>query len=97
MPQLAEDICDLMNMAFDRGAESTLERGDHEEPYEGGRMNVPLSNDLESIVGKRIGGEPANEAEHFYECAACGQAVDKRQLGDVFHHEEPGHKPLVRQ
>ncbi len=28
---------------------------------------------------------------HFYTCADCGQAVDMRDLGDVFHHEEPGH------
>jgi hypothetical protein len=34
--ETADDVCALMNMAFDRGAESTLERGDHEEPYEGG-------------------------------------------------------------
>lgn len=29
--ELAEDICELMNMAFDRGAESTLEQVDDEE------------------------------------------------------------------
>ena len=41
-------------------------------------------------------GEPleVEEHEHFYVCAACGQAVDKRDLGQVFHHEEVGHKPL---
>lgn len=38
--------------------------------------------------------EPADEREHFYICKACGQAVDKRRLGDVFHHEEPGHEPI---
>lgn len=36
----------------------------------------------------------ADEADHFIVCAACGQAIDCRRLGDVFHHEEPGHKPL---
>ena len=35
-----------------------------------------------------------DEAEHFYICDACGQAVDMRKLGDVLHHEEPGHDPL---
>lgn len=34
------------------------------------------------------------EYEHFYVCAACGQAVDKRDLGQVFHHEDAGHEPL---
>lgn len=36
-----------------------------------------------------------NEADHFYTCAACGQAVDKRDLGQVFHHEDVGHEPLL--
>lgn len=35
-----------------------------------------------------------NEADHFYVCASCGQAVDMRRLGDVFHHEGPGHSRL---
>lgn len=50
--------------------------------------------DLNALPSRREGGEPANEAEHFYVCKACGQAVDKRKLGDVFHHEEAGHKPI---
>lgn len=41
-----------------------------------------------------ISGEPVDEAEHFYTCAACGQAVDMRDLGQVFHHEDPGHEPM---
>jgi hypothetical protein len=49
---------------------------------------------LKSIHGKRVGGEPANEADHFYVCGACGQAVDMRDLHAVFHHEREGHKPL---
>lgn len=44
--------------------------------------------------GTRVDGEPANEAEHFYGCPACGEAVDMRRLGDVLHHETPGHLPL---
>jgi hypothetical protein len=44
--------------------------------------------------GKRLGGEPENELEHFYRCQQCGQQVDMRDLGQVFHHEEPAHKPL---
>lgn len=36
-----------------------------------------------------------DEAQHFYVCEECGQAVDKRRLGDVLHHEEPGHAPLA--
>jgi hypothetical protein len=32
--------------------------------------------------------------DNFYVCPQCGQAVDMRDLGQVFHHEEPGHKPI---
>lgn len=35
-----------------------------------------------------------DEVEHFYLCPSCGQAVDMRRLGDVLHHEEPGHESL---
>lgn len=34
------------------------------------------------------------EHEHFYVCAACGQAVDIRNLGQVLHHEGGEHEPL---
>jgi hypothetical protein len=46
------------------------------------------------IIGERVGGEPADEAEHVYVCPGCGQAVDMRDLGAVFHHERKGHEPL---
>lgn len=52
-------------------------------------------NPAEGIVGERIGGPPVrSEADHFYVCTECGQAVDMRHLGQVFHHEVPGHQPL---
>lgn len=43
------------------------------------------------IIGNRVGGEPHDESEHFIVCAACGQAIDCRDLGEVFRHEEPNH------
>jgi len=46
------------------------------------------------IRGHRLGAEPADEREHFYTCAVCGQAVDKRDLHAVLHHEQPEHEPL---
>lgn len=39
-------------------------------------------------------GDHEDEAAHFYRCEACGQAVDMRRLGDVFHHEEADHEPI---
>jgi hypothetical protein len=47
------------------------------------------------IIGYRLGGEPVNESEHFYTCKKCGQAVDKRDLGQVFHHKVPNHQPFM--
>jgi hypothetical protein len=38
--------------------------------------------------------EVAEEA-HFYTCAKCGQKVDMRKLGDMFHHEAAFHLPLL--
>jgi hypothetical protein len=29
-------------------------------------------------------------------CPTCGQAIDMRQLGQVLHHDEPGHLPICR-
>ena len=53
--------------------------------------------ELNRCKGVRHGGEPHDEAEHFYVCKACGQSVDMRNLGDVLHHEGPGHEPLEMQ
>lgn len=57
-------------------------------------MSRQTNNPGSGLFGVRVGGEPENEAGHFYRCKACGQAVDMRDLGQVFHHEEPGHTPL---
>lgn len=46
------------------------------------------------IIGTRVGGNPEDEAEHFIVCASCGKAVDCRDLGEVFRHEEPDHEPI---
>ena len=54
-------------------------------------MNGYLFKEI-AIKGKRVGGDPANEADHFYVCEECGQAVDMRDLFQVFHHEEVGHE-----
>lgn len=56
---------------------------------------APSTRDqLNALKSQRVGGEPVDESEHFYICAQCGQAVDMRKLGDVFHHEEPDHEPM---
>ncbi|MDB5407711.1 MAG: hypothetical protein JWL84_2623 [Rhodospirillales bacterium] len=47
-----------------------------------------------TIIGERVGGDPADEAEHYQVCPACGQTVDMRDLDAVLHHEREGHEPL---
>jgi len=47
-------------------------------------------DDLKGVQG----GEPVDEAEHFYTCDTCGQAVDKRDLFAVLYHEQEEHEPL---
>lgn len=53
-----------------------------------------ITNGAKGIIGTIEGPEPENEADHFYVCKACGQAVDMRDLGQVFHHEDAGHEPI---
>jgi hypothetical protein len=55
---------------------------------------VQRREQLKGIRGRPIGGEPENEADHFYTCAYCGQAVDRRKLFQVLHHEQAEHEPL---
>jgi hypothetical protein len=38
-------------------------------------------------MGIRIGGEPADEIDHFYRCPYSSQMVDRRDLQAVIHHD----------
>lgn len=40
------------------------------------------------IIGTPEAGDRDDERQHFYICEVCGQAVDCRDLGDVFYHEQ---------
>ena len=40
------------------------------------------------------GAPPADEAEHYYCCSGCGQAVYMRLLGNVLYHDQDEHSPL---
>jgi hypothetical protein len=42
-----------------------------------------------TVIGKRIGGQPTDEAEHFFKFEMCGDWFDMRDLGAVLEHEEP--------
>jgi hypothetical protein len=50
-----------------------------------------------TVIGKRTGGPPLSEAEHFHKCEACGGWFDMRDLGAVLDHEEPLPHPACDQ
>ena len=51
-----------------------------------------MSFDPFDFVGTRVDKVVIDEVEHFFVCQSCGQAVDMRVLGEVLHHEDPGHE-----
>jgi hypothetical protein len=59
-----------------------------------------MSNRLAELA-RGIKGAPAApveaEAEHFMRCPGCGQMIDCRDLGQVFHHDDPDHEREPRQ
>jgi hypothetical protein len=68
---------------------------------EKGKWNAELSRSFplqraaaRGLSGRVIGPEPKNQHEHFYKCPMCGQQVDRRQLGEVLHHQVLDHKPI---
>ena len=63
----------------------------------GWRMDEPknkIDNPGKFIIGRREGGDPESEVEHVQRCRSCGQNYDKRDLGQVVHHDTPGHEAL---
>jgi hypothetical protein len=54
----------------------------------------PTKNAGSGQVGERVGGPPADEGQHYHVCPECGQAVDWRDFGRLFHHATPGHERL---
>ena len=59
------------------------------------------SRKVDGVKGVRIDPtthepmEITSELEHFYTCRSCGQSIDCRDLGQVFHHDGEDHKPLL--
>jgi hypothetical protein len=39
------------------------------------------------VIGKRVGVQPIDEAEHFFRCEAFRGWIDMRDLGAVLDHE----------
>jgi hypothetical protein len=59
---------------------------------------LALSYDGPDLIGDpTLFRRQTDEAEHFYLCPTCGQAVDMRDLAQVFYHDEEGHRRLGRE
>ena len=54
---------------------------------------VPSGRRGGQIIGKRVGGEPKHEREHFMKCPECGGWIDMRDLGRVLEHHGPPPHP----
>jgi hypothetical protein len=53
------------------------------------------ANPAAGIKGHDVDGEPVDPAKNFYICPRCKQAVDMRELEQLYHHEiDPDHKPI---
>ena len=60
-------------------------------------MKGRTNNIASAIRGRALDKPKGGSREHYEICPACGQAIDLRDLGEVFHHDIPGHKPLTTQ
>lgn len=58
---------------------------------------MKLKMERGKYIGRKIGGGPENEADHFIQCRACGGWIDCRDLGQVFDHEGPLPHPMQDQ
>ena len=60
-------------------------------------IKLDIDMTLDELNALRVTASPADdELEHFITCPECHQAIDCRRLGDVLHHDEPGHARLRR-
>ena len=48
-------------------------------------MDIPRGK----YIGRHLGDQPVDEAEHFMRCPACGGWMDCRDLAQILEHEGP--------
>lgn len=62
------------------------------------KRTLPVADPVQDRGASRLrkvvflGPDHDDESLHYMQCGECGQAMDLRKLGDVLHHETPGHK-----
>jgi len=58
---------------------------------------LKVDNPFNGLVAKQFDPPFDHQQDLTYVCAACRQRVHARDLGQVFHHETPGHRPIPPQ
>ena len=58
---------------------------------------LKLDNPFSGRIAKQFDAPFSHQRELSYRCGVCGQRVNARDLGQVFHHETPGHNPIPPQ
>lgn len=58
---------------------------------------LKLDNPFSGRIAKHFDARISHRRELSYRCGGCGQRVNARDLGQVFHHETPGHRPIAPQ
>lgn len=58
---------------------------------------LKLDNPFSGRIAKQFDAPFAHQKELTYTCGVCKQRVNARDLGQVFHHEQPGHKRIPPQ
>ncbi len=58
---------------------------------------LTLDNPFSGRIAKQFEAPFAHQRDLSYRCCACGQRVNARDLGQVFHHETPGHRAIPPQ
>jgi hypothetical protein len=59
--------------------------------------SLKLDNPFSGRVAKQFDAPFSHQRELSYRCGVCAQRVNARDLGQVFHHETPGHRPIPPQ
>jgi hypothetical protein len=58
---------------------------------------LTLDNPFSGRIAKPFDAPFAQQRELSYRCTMCRQRVNARDLGQVFHHETPGHRAIPPQ
>lgn len=57
-------------------------------------MNIPRGKYMGVRLDKDKDDDPETNPDNYYECEICKQSVYMGDLGQVFYHEAPIHKPM---